>query len=431
MMSDMAVSKAERARAGATPEFVALCKTLYGELVDADVIWDEVIKSGPDQADLHANTGTSMRRRFEQGSNVLGLTAAGMATGQALRDERLKEGGKILRGLYATGRKIPSPISSKGGKVGAALAAGALGTQAVNMGGDVAINRTLAQKEKQPTSKAMPKLDDVAEGFRRLHRGMLKTVTASGPTPGTPPAKAELAQRAVTRADRAAGRPTSQAEAMGNAKANSNARKAGNDVGRMLSTTSGKVLAGGAGLAGAHKLGGSLRQRSQGAQGAYVPDAYAYGKRDEQGEQEGTVEWAGEFSKFDDDKHLAFGWASVVKANGQPVVDRQGDYISPEDIEDAAYAYVHKSRVGGDMHRRNGQDAHKVSDLVESMVFTDDKIAKMGLPDDFPRGWWVGYKVHDPVTWDLVRKGERTGFSIHGKGIRKDHDLDELMGYTA
>ena len=120
------------------------------------------------------------------------------------------------------------------------------------------------------------------------------------------------------------------------------------------------------------------------------------------------------------------------------MLDKQGDIIEPEEIEKAAYSYVMKSRIGGDMHRRaafgdalhKADGPHKVSDMVESMVFTDDKIAKMGLPDEFPRGWWVGFKVHDEDTWNMVKNGERTGFSIHGIGIRTNADLDSVMGYT-
>ena len=132
------------------------------------------------------------------------------------------------------------------------------------------------------------------------------------------------------------------------------------------------------------------------------------------------VTWAGEFSKTDDDKRQVFGWASVVEVDGQPVVDRQGDWITPDEIEKAAYEYVVKSRVGGHQHKRTDSGAFHASDMIESIVFTPEKISKMGLPEDFPVGWWVGYKVHDEETWEKVKKGDITGFSIHGKGKRRE-----------
>lgn len=135
----------------------------------------------------------------------------------------------------------------------------------------------------------------------------------------------------------------------------------------------------------------------------------------------------GTFSKFDEDKRLAFGWASVVQKDGLPVIDRQGDYISAEDLEEAAYRYVLNSRIGGDMHKRAGEAPHHVSDLVESFVITPEKIAKMGLPPSTPVGWWVGFKVHDEDTWQMVKKGGRTGFSIHGRGKREHTDMDTLV----
>lgn len=136
-----------------------------------------------------------------------------------------------------------------------------------------------------------------------------------------------------------------------------------------------------------------------------------------------TVTWTGEFSKTDEDKRQVFGWASVVQLNGQPVVDRQGDLITPDELEKAAYSYVHKSRVGGHQHKRStGEDGSDTpfhaSDMIESLVLTPEKIEKMGFPPSTPVGWWVGYKVHDDETWDKVKKGELTGFSIHGRGRR-------------
>lgn len=125
-----------------------------------------------------------------------------------------------------------------------------------------------------------------------------------------------------------------------------------------------------------------------------------------------------EFSKRNDDKHEVFGWASVVELNGQPVEDRQGDIITPDELERAAYSYVQKSRVGGHQHRRDGDSPFHASDMIESLVLTKEKVEKMGLPPTTPLGWWVGYKVHDEDTWSAIKKGDLTGFSIHGRGRR-------------
>lgn len=137
--------------------------------------------------------------------------------------------------------------------------------------------------------------------------------------------------------------------------------------------------------------------------------------------EEADILWEGEISKMDTDKRQVFGWASVVEVNGEPVHDLQGDIISADEIEKAAYTYVQKSRKGGDNHRRNGDEPHHASDMIESMMFTPEKIEKMGLaPGSVPTGWWVGYQVHDDDLWQEVKKGKRTNFSIHGRGKRRD-----------
>jgi hypothetical protein len=136
----------------------------------------------------------------------------------------------------------------------------------------------------------------------------------------------------------------------------------------------------------------------------------------------------GEISKVDEEKRQVFGWASLTTVDGQPVVDLQNDYISIEEIEKAAYDYVMNSRKGGDMHSRIGDDPLHVSDMIESVIITPDKLRKMGVPDEaiskVNTGWWVGYQVNDEQIWEKVKKNERTGFSIHGTGIRKDTEID-------
>lgn len=130
------------------------------------------------------------------------------------------------------------------------------------------------------------------------------------------------------------------------------------------------------------------------------------------------VVWDAEISKADPDKQQIFGWASVVEVNGEPIVDLQGDRISAEEMEKAGYEYVMKSRKGGDMHLRNNWEPIQKSEMIESFIVTEDKRQAMGLPDSVPTGWWVGFQVRDPAVWNMVKSGERTGFSIHGHGRR-------------
>jgi hypothetical protein len=145
-------------------------------------------------------------------------------------------------------------------------------------------------------------------------------------------------------------------------------------------------------------------------------------------EEDGVpIVWSGEFSKFDTDKRQAFGWASVVEINGQPVIDLQGDLITPDDLEDAAYAFVRKSRVGGTQHARDEFDRPvQAGVLIESKVWTDQKYEAFAkslnmdpaLFADAPRGWEAGFQYEDDATWTDIRTGRKTGFSVHGRGKR-------------
>lgn len=129
---------------------------------------------------------------------------------------------------------------------------------------------------------------------------------------------------------------------------------------------------------------------------------------------------AGEIVKSDNESQTVFGWAYVThNRNGELNIDKSGDFVETVDeIEKTAYDFVLKSRKGDADHT----NVH-ASDLVESIVFTPDKIAKLGLPaGSLPLGWWVGFKVNDAATWDRVKKGELKAFSVHGKGTRKSVD---------
>lgn len=121
--------------------------------------------------------------------------------------------------------------------------------------------------------------------------------------------------------------------------------------------------------------------------------------------------------KSDEEKMLAFGWASVsMRVNGELITDWQGDIIEPGELEDAAYEYVQLYREGGEMHERGG-----VAVLIESAVFTEEKMQAMGIPTGtLPVGWWIGFKVLDPEVWKKVKDGTYQMFSIEGEAERVD-----------
>lgn len=127
----------------------------------------------------------------------------------------------------------------------------------------------------------------------------------------------------------------------------------------------------------------------------------------------------GKFTKLDDDKFLAFGYASVaVDEQGNVVVDSQGDTISIEELEKAAYKFVSNWAITTVMH-----DIEKygvVAELVESIVFTPEKLKILGLAKDaLPQAWFVGFKVHDAETWQRIKNGELSMFSIGIRAIRE------------
>lgn len=119
--------------------------------------------------------------------------------------------------------------------------------------------------------------------------------------------------------------------------------------------------------------------------------------------------------KSDDEKMLAFGWANVsMRVDGELIEDWQGDIIEPEELETAAYEYVRLYGDGGEMHERGG-----VAVLIESVVFTEEKMLVMGIPaGTLPVGWWIGFKVTDKDVWEKVKNGTYPMFSIEGEAER-------------
>lgn len=126
----------------------------------------------------------------------------------------------------------------------------------------------------------------------------------------------------------------------------------------------------------------------------------------------------GRFSiqKSSDEKRLAFGWASISQdESGTELVDLAEDIIDPDTLENAAYEFVRLYREGGEMHERGD-----CAVLVESVVFTKEKMAAMGIPEGtLPTGWWIGFYITDDEVWEKVKSGEYPMFSIEGTAIHE------------
>lgn len=420
------------------PDFQRLCEVLYGGYVDPQEVWEDVFKrSSPQMTEKQKRE--RLQARVGLATNYVGLAAGASGTAAAVQQYRAASG----KGA----KEFPSGVARRTGRgilTPKRLAGAALGLQVANVGGDAVANRVLNRSAKGP--QKVKKLyavrvekSGMGDGVKRMVNGILQRVgggaKAGGPTVNSAPnvnsdplgyamynAKATNSTRAQQAKQQKWG---DRAESAGRAAADPGGTAS--RVGSWATNSPGKVVGSTLAVGATGGVMGNARGRKKSSRmSAYgAPQPVYYGKA-----ASPDIKWQGEFSKFDDDKRLAFGWASVVEKDGLPVVDRQGDYIAPEDMETAAYVYVQKSRVGGDMHRRDESDqAVKVSDLVESVVFTKEKIAKMGLPDSTPVGWWVGFKIHDEDTWQTVKKGGHTGFSIHGRGRRQETSVDELHKY--
>lgn len=122
--------------------------------------------------------------------------------------------------------------------------------------------------------------------------------------------------------------------------------------------------------------------------------------------------------KSDEDKRLVFGWALVsATSDGQQIIDHQGDIVDQDELEEGAYEYVLNFRDAGEEHIAG---LRKKARMVESVVFTEEKLKAMGIPlGTVPYGWWIGFYVDDDTTWERIKDGTYKMFSIEGRAIRE------------
>lgn len=127
---------------------------------------------------------------------------------------------------------------------------------------------------------------------------------------------------------------------------------------------------------------------------------------DTAGDQRATS--TGAVLKLDEEKHIVWGWFSVIEEDGQAVIDKHGHIIEADVLQKAAHEFVLDSRAGKVMH--NGT---RVADVVDTIVFTKELQAALGI-DLKKVGWFGGMQIRDPALWARVQKGDLPAFSIGG-----------------
>lgn len=128
-----------------------------------------------------------------------------------------------------------------------------------------------------------------------------------------------------------------------------------------------------------------------------------------------TISTTFKVTKSNKEEGLVSGWANVaVNADGTLPLDWQDDVISPVTLEKAAVNFMMEYRGSGVMHEGDSKGV-----VVESIVFTKEKQAAIGIPDGIvPEGWFITVKVLDNDIFEQVKNGTYKMFSIQGHAKR-------------
>ena len=112
------------------------------------------------------------------------------------------------------------------------------------------------------------------------------------------------------------------------------------------------------------------------------------------------------------EQQIVFGWANVtLQEDGTTPFDWQGDIIDTAVLESAAYNFVLSHGLANQEHEWGTECGW----LVESMMFTKEKMDALGIPEGtIPEGWFVGFYIPDPDVYAKVKSGEYNMFSIEG-----------------
>ena len=99
--------------------------------------------------------------------------------------------------------------------------------------------------------------------------------------------------------------------------------------------------------------------------------------------------------------------------------DSQGDYMTADEIRKAAHWFA---KNGDGIDIQHNFEKFEKAEVVESWIAKADfEIGK----EKIKKGTWLmTVEITDPDVWAAVEKGEITGFSMGGKGVYSEEDID-------
>lgn len=132
--------------------------------------------------------------------------------------------------------------------------------------------------------------------------------------------------------------------------------------------------------------------------------------------EDGTASFQtyGKILKADEEAHYVTG---IVY---EPMVeDTQGNYMTEEEIQKAAYWFA---KNGNKVDLQHSFEALEGAAVVESYIAKcDEEIEGQAVR----KGTWVmTVEVNDPTIFEAIQKGELTGFSMGGVGNYSEEDVD-------
>lgn len=132
---------------------------------------------------------------------------------------------------------------------------------------------------------------------------------------------------------------------------------------------------------------------------------------------DGNAEVYVAIQKTDPVKQIAYG---IVYPPDE--ADTQGDSMTAEEIEKAAYAFMRKSRT-------ENIDAEHDFEKRAGCWVCESWIVKTGDPMFSEAGAWaIGVKIDNADEWAALTKGDYTGFSLAGEGFRRVEKTELVAG---